>query len=44
VLIWSSSPPYTDLLCYADGDDVKGNTTWYKNKGKECFYPAGICK
>jgi hypothetical protein len=35
------SPPYVDLLCQAVGEEAGGNTTWYKNKGKECYFPAG---
>jgi hypothetical protein len=36
------SPPYVDLLCYTEGDVVAGNNTWFKNRGKECYFPMGI--
>ena len=36
------SPPYADLLCYTEGDNISGNSTWFKNRGRECYFPAGV--
>jgi hypothetical protein len=36
------SLPYVDLLCFTNGDDAGGNTTWYKNQGKNCYFPGAV--
>jgi hypothetical protein len=36
------SVPFVDLGCTTVGEDVRGNTTWYKNKDANCYFPAGV--
>jgi hypothetical protein len=36
------SVPFVDLGCITVGEDVRGNTTWYKNKDLNCYFPAGV--
>jgi len=35
-------PPYVDLDCFQDGEDVRGNKTWFRNKDVGCFLPAEV--
>jgi hypothetical protein len=36
------SVPFVDLGCTTVGEEVQGNTTWYKNKDQKCYFPAGV--
>jgi hypothetical protein len=38
----ATAPPYVDIACYTQGDEAGGNSTWFRNADKNCFFPGAV--